>query len=156
MTEERTRRWRLLWRKAAEENLADGAGAGPGSGPGRILDRDDEAMDGALAALYDADGSGEGKQRAAGLGASAPSVARWLGDIRTYFPTGVVQVMQRDAIERLNLRQMLLEPEMLAAIEPDVHLVATLLALQHLLPDTTRATARLVVGRVVDALQDRL
>ena len=78
----------------------------------------------------------------AGSAASAPSVARWLGDIRRYFPTGVVQVMQRDAIERLDLQRLLLEPEMLEAIEPDIHLVSTLLALQHLLPDTTRATAR--------------
>ena len=83
-------------------------------------------------------------------------MARWLGDIRRYFPVGVVQVMQRDAIDRLNLHRLLLEPEMLAAIEPDIHLVSTLLALQHLLPDTTRATARLVVAKVVTQLEDRL
>ena len=64
--------------------------------------------------------------------------------------------MQRDAIERLDLQRLLLEPEMLEAIEPDVHLVATLLALQHLLPDTTRATARQVVGKVVAQIQQRL
>ena len=51
--------------------------------------------------------------RWAGLGASAPSVARWLGDVRTYFPTSVVRVMQQDAMDRLGLRQLLLEPEML-------------------------------------------
>ena len=51
----------------------------------------------------------------------------WLGDIRTYFPSTVVQVMQRDAIERLNLQQLLLEPELLDAVEPDVNLVATLI-----------------------------
>ena len=54
-------------------------------------------------------------RRPGGLGRSAPSVARWLGDIRRYFPTPVVQVLQRDAVERLDLRQLLLEPEMLAA-----------------------------------------
>jgi VWA domain containing CoxE-like protein len=64
--------------------------------------------------------------------------------------------MQRDAIERLNLHRLLLEPEMLAAVEPDIHLVATLLALQHLLPETTRATARIVVGKVVEQLEQRL
>jgi Mg-chelatase subunit ChlD len=83
-------------------------------------------------------------------------VARWLGDIRRYFPTQVVQVMQRDAIERLDLQRLLLEPEMLEAIEPDVHLVSTLLELRHLLPDTTRATARQVVARVVADLEERL
>ena len=52
--------------------------------------------------------------RAGGLGRCAPRVARWLGDIRRYFPSAVVQVMQRDAIDRLDLRQLLLEPELLA------------------------------------------
>ena len=67
----------------------------------------------------------------AGLGSSAPSVARWLGDIRRYFPTPVVQVLQRDAIDRLDLRQLLLEPEMLRAVEPDLHLVTLLVELNR-------------------------
>jgi len=83
-------------------------------------------------------------------------VARWLGDIRTYFPSTVVRVMQTDAIERLNLRRLLLEPEVLGAVEPDVHLVSTLLALNSVLPEETRQTARLVVRRVVDDLERRL
>jgi hypothetical protein len=83
-------------------------------------------------------------------------VARWLGDIRTYFPTSVVQLMQQDAISRLGLTRLLLEPEMLAAVEPDVHLVGTLLSLKHALPETTRETARLVVGRVVAELERRI
>ena len=63
-------------------------------------------------------GPTKGRRRSAGLGASAPSVARWLGDIRTYFPSTVVQVMQKDAIDRLGLAQLLLEPELLDAVEP--------------------------------------
>ena len=69
------------------------------------------------------------------MGRSAPNVARWLGDIRTYFPSSVVRVMQQDALERLDLRQMLLQPEMLDAVEPDVHLVADLLALKSVMPE---------------------
>ena len=148
---ERLRRWRLL--------LGAGTNEQP-DGTGVQLRGDDSRMDAALSALYDAPPPGarrgRGGSRAGGLAASAPSVARWLGDIRRYFPTGVVQVMQRDAIERLDIQRLLLEPEMLAAIEPDVHLVATLLALQHLLPDTTRATARQVVGKVVAQIQQKL
>ncbi|MEO5900593.1 MAG: VWA domain-containing protein, partial [Ilumatobacteraceae bacterium] len=82
--------------------------------------------------------------------------ARWLGDIRRYFPTPVVQVLQRDAIDRLGLQQLLLEPEMLQAIEPDLHLVSLLIELNRLLPDTTRATARAVVAKVVDEISRRL
>src|SRR5438876_12432217 len=109
-SDERLRRWRLI------------LGGDECDGIGCSLQGADLAMDSALGALYDSERSG-------GLGSSAPNVARWLGDIRTYFPASVVRVMQQDAFERLDLRQMLLEPEMLAAVEPDVHLVANLLAL---------------------------
>jgi Mg-chelatase subunit ChlD len=149
---ERLRRWRLLLGSAA-----DAAGA--------RLSPSDQAIDAALAALYDGDaggqpggrGSSAGQSgRSAGLGASAPKVARWLGDIRAYFPSTVVQVMQRDAIDRLNLRQLLLEPEMLESVEADVHLVGTLLSLNHLMPETTKATARKVVARVVAEIERRI
>lgn len=140
------RRWRLLLGPAAEEALAPG------------LTADQRGMDGALAALYDepaADGA-PGQRRSGGLGASAPRVARWLGDIRTYFPASVVQVMQRDAVERLNLVSMLLEPELLSAVQPDVHLVSTLIGLNQVMPETTRETARAVVAEVVGQIERRI
>jgi hypothetical protein len=141
---ERLRRWRLVL-----GGTEDGTGTG--------LSDEDARMDAALAAIYDTPPrTGARGRRSGGLGASSPAVARWLGDVRRYFPSSVVQVMQRDAIERLGLERLLLEPEMLAAVEPDVHLVATLLSLRHLLADTTRDTARLVVARVVADLEARL
>ncbi|MFH8745922.1 VWA domain-containing protein [Streptomyces rimosus] len=146
-TEERLRRWRLV---------LGGDGA---DGTGCELRGQDAAMDGALSALYGGrrpGGAGDGGARTAGLGASAPNVARWLGDIRTYFPTSVVQVMQRDAIERLGLSALLLEPEMLEAVEADVHLVGTLLSLNKVMPETTKETARAVVRKVVEQLEKRL
>ncbi|MDN5385534.1 MULTISPECIES: VWA domain-containing protein [Streptomyces] len=143
--QERLRRWRLV------------LGGGPADGTGCALSGRDAAMDGALAALYGTgDGPRTGRDRSAGLGASAPSVARWLGDIRTYFPSSVVQVMQRDAIDRLGLATLLLEPEMLDAVEADVHLVGTLLSLGEAMPETARETARAVVRKVVEDLERRL
>ncbi|MEV6163713.1 VWA domain-containing protein [Streptomyces sp. NPDC052052] len=144
--DERRRRWRLV------------LGGDSAEGTGSALTGRDAAMDDALTALY----GGGGKQgrggtnRSGGLGASAPSVARWLGDIRTYFPSSVVQVMQRDAIDRLGLSALLLEPEMLEAVEADVHLVGTLLSLNEAMPETTKETARAVVRTLVDALEQRL
>lgn len=146
--EERERRWRLVLGREA------------GSCLGERLPGDDGSMDMALAALYE---SGEdeadavrSRKRSAGLGKGAPNVARWLGDIRKYFPTDVVRVMQHDAMERLNLRQLLLEPEMLEAAEPDVQLVSTIMSLSGVIPAKTKETARIVVRKVVDELQRRL
>jgi Mg-chelatase subunit ChlD len=146
---ERLRRWRLV------------LGGGDADGTGAELQGDDVRIDAAMGAVYDHEtgptrARGRGAGRAGGLGKSAPRVARWLGDIRTYFPTPVVQVMQRDAIERLDLRQLLLEPELLESVEPDIHLVTLLVELNHLLPDETRATARQVVAEVLADLERRL
>ena len=51
---------------------------------------------------------------------------------------------------------MLLEPELLEAVEADVHLVANLLSLSRVMPEKTKDTARQVVRRVVEELQRRL
>lgn len=136
---ERLRRWRLV------------LGGDSADGTGVSLGAEDMAMDDALSQLYDADKSGR-----VGMGKSAPKVARWLGDIRKFFPTSVVQMLQKDAMERLDLRQMLKQPELLRAVQPDVHLVANLISLGSVLPPEARETARSVVRAVVEQLERKL
>lgn len=135
--QEALRRWRLI------------LGADQNDGTGHSLAGVDLQMDKTLSALYDADKTGS-------LGASSPNVNRWLGDIRQFFPSSVVQVMQRDAVDRLKLTQLLLEKEMLQNVEPDVHLVATLMTLSRVIPEKTKDTARQVVKKVVDELLRKL
>ena len=113
-----------------------------------------QVMDRALGALYNTGDDAE--DRRGGLGASAPSVTRWLGDIRNYFPNRVVRVMQTDAIERLGVRSLLTEPEVLETLEPDVHLVATLAQLSSVIPERSRATARAVVAKVARQVEERI
>ncbi len=134
---EHLERWRLILGKKADPE-ADIPLSDPATGMDNVLD-----------ALYDG-------QRQGGLGSSSPNINRWLGDIRKYFPAPVVQVMQRDALERLGLRQMLLEPELLASVEPDVQLVGALLSLNAVMPAKTRDTARQVVRRIVADLEKKL
>jgi Mg-chelatase subunit ChlD len=135
--EQHTRKWRLIL--GGKEN----------DGTNVTLNERDLQMDKTLEALYDSTRQGN-------LGPSSPNVARWLGDIRTFFPSSIVQVMQQDALNRLNLTQMLFEKEMLENVEPDVHLVATLMTLSKVIPDKTKSTARLVVRKVVDELIRKL
>lgn len=131
------RKWRLIL----------GSDANDGTGFG--LSGNDVLISNSLDALYDSDRKG-------GLGPSSPNVNRWLGDIRNFFPNTVVQVMQKDALSRLNLTQMLFEKEMLQDVEADVHLVATLMTLSRVIPDKTKDTARQVVRKVVDQLMEKL
>ena len=108
------------------------------------------AMDGVLSVLYDS------PEDRGGLADSSPQVYRWLGDIRKYFPTPVVQLMQRDALERLGLTRMLLEPELLDMVAPNVHLVEALISLSQALPDESRESARALVRRYAEELLPRL
>jgi hypothetical protein len=133
---ERLRRWTLA--------LGDESGE---------LSQEDRRLSAALSALYESSPLKKGR---GGLGSSAPRVSRWLGDIREFFPTPVVQVIQRDAFERLNLKSLMLEPEFLSTLEADVHLVADLISLRSAIPEKTKDTARMVVRKVVDELLARL
>ena len=137
MNETNLRKWRLI------------LGGDQNDGTGASLGAQDLKIDKTLEALYDSD-------RRGGLGGSSPNVSRWLGDIRSFFPNTVVQVMQKDALKRLDLTQMLTEKEMLENVEADVHLVATLMTLSRVIPEKTKDTARAVVRKVVDELMKKL
>jgi Mg-chelatase subunit ChlD len=133
---DRLRRWRLAIGEDSSE-----------------LSENDQRLSAALGALYEPGSQRKGK---GGLGGSAPRVSRWLGDIREFFPTPIVQVIQKDAFDRLNLKSLMLEPEFLSTLEADVHLVADLMALRSAIPEKTKETARMVVRKVVNELLARL
>lgn len=137
MEEEYLKRWRLI----LGGNEADGTGI--------TLTPEEQRIDQSLEAVYDSD-------RRGGLGSSAPKVSRWLGNIREFFPQTVVQVIQRDAIKRLNITSLLTEKEMLETVVPDVHLVATLMSLSRVIPEKNKEMARQVVLKVVDELLRKL
>jgi len=153
VNDERRRRWRLVL-GAAEGQAEQGEGAGGQGGggepaAGRTLSPQDAALDEALEALY-------GEARGGDLSQSMPDVARWLEDVRDYFPESVVQLLQRDALARLSTRQLVEHPDLLAAVEPDAALAAQLLALRKVMPERTLDTARQVVAQVVRDLVKRL
>lgn len=136
---DRLKKWRLILGEDPDEENND-------SYP---LDPVAASVDKALDALY-------GESAKAGLGSSAPKVSRWLGDIRKYFNKETVQIMQKDAFERLGIERMLLEPELLQSVEADINLVSTLISLNKVIPVKTRETARMVVKKVLDRLIEKM
>jgi uncharacterized protein with von Willebrand factor type A (vWA) domain len=106
-------------------------------------------MDKALSFVYD-------EQRSAGLGRSAPYVPKWLAALREFFKDDVVALVQKDAIERKGLTQLLFEPETLPYLDKNVDLVSTLIAARGLIPDKAKEIARQIVREVVDELRKKL
>ncbi|MDR0961886.1 MAG: VWA domain-containing protein [Mediterranea sp.] len=143
-------RWRLIVGQAGVDNRAGDV----------ELTSQQSIMDAALAAIYDDTTSTDGKQGGAskqgGLGNSSPRLAKWLVDVRTFFPPDVVSVIQNDAIERKGFTKLLLEPETLKNITPDIHMVGTLLALKGQIPEKSKFLARQMIRTVVDDIIKRL
>lgn len=142
-------RWRLI------------LGGEESDGTGCKLSEELAQIDMALTVLYDFDRRKSFKygveKDKGGQEGSNPGVARWLGDIRKYFPISVVNVMQNDALKHPELKKKLIfEPEILEKTVADVHLVATLMELGKLIPSKTKDTARRVVQNVVDDLMRKL
>jgi hypothetical protein len=150
MATDRFARWRLVLGRQAEEGLSRLAGRAS------ALEGDDAGMDEALEQIYGAATGPASKERGSGLGKSAPRLTKWLGDIRGYFSKDVVAIIQKDAIDKKGLKQLLFEPETLGQVTPDVELVGTLLSLQKHIPDRAKEAARAMVRTVVEEIVKRL
>lgn len=144
-------RWRLALGPGAEKTgacpslgqLAGGAGTAGVDGEGELDELDD-----ALSFVY-GDKSGS-------LAGSRPYIPKWLGALRTFFRDDVIALVQKDAIEKKGLTQLLFEPETLPFLEKNVELVTTLVSARGLIPDQAKDVARQIVREVVDDLRKKL
>ena len=158
--EKKLKKWRLVLGEECDGQLSS-MGAEPGAS---LLSEEEMIMDGALAAIYDettgaagqSQSAGKGGSRGAGGGKSAPNLAKWLTDVRNFFPEDVVSVIQSDAITRKGYKQLLLEPETLSSIKPDISMVSTLMALNRQIPEKAKDSARELIKAVVDELMKKM
>lgn len=147
-TVERAKRWRLVLGSESQEEM------------GRMgcpsLSEDELLMDQALAAIYGGPDESFGGGTGAGHGPSAPRISSWLGDLRKLFDSETVAVVQNDAIERKGLKQLLMEPELLAGLEPDLNMASTLLMLKDQIPKKSKEAARAYIRRIVEEIEQLL
>lgn len=138
-------RWRLILGAETEESFSGMGGGG--------LSLEELLMDSALGAIYGGPGEGFGEPgRGAGKGPSSPLLSKWLGDLRSLFDPEIVAVVQNDAIERKGLKQLLLEPELLDTLEPDLNLASTLLMLKDQIPKKSKESARAFIRKIVEEI----
>ena len=141
--QEQLTRWRLILGSETQQSF-EGMGGVP-------LAREELLMDSALEAIYGGPGEfGAGSPgRGAGKGPSSPVISKWLGDLRALFDPETVAVVQNDAIQRKGLTQLLLEPELLEGLEPDLNMASTLLMLKDQIPQKSKESARNFIRRIV-------
>ncbi len=149
--EEQMVRWRLILGSETEKSFSE-------MYDGISLTEEQMLMDNALASIYGTDKESFANKgnRGAGKGPSSPVLAKWLGDVRTLFDKEMVTVIQNDAIERKGLKQLLLEPELLDTIEPDINMASTLLMLKDQIPKKSKESARNFIKKIVEEINKRM
>ncbi len=147
--EEQIARWRLILGSEIQTAF-DGMG-------GVSMTQEQYLMDQALSAIYGGPGESFGAGGSgAGRGPSSPHISKWLGDLRSLFDSEIVAVVQNDAIERKGLKQLLMEPELLESLEPDLNLASTLLMLKDQIPKKSKESARKFIRKIVEEINRML
>jgi len=147
MDHQTIRRWRLLLGKEAENDRHTLSNNEPLNTFG--LSTEELIRDDLLEHLYE-------PVHSANLSQSAPYLAHWISQIQEYFALSSVHIMQNDAIERLGLKLMLLEPEAATHIVPDLNLLSSLLLLRQQLEPRHLPAARRIIKNVAEAIMSHL
>nr|WP_239537891.1 VWA domain-containing protein [Dyella mobilis] len=141
-------RWRLILGRYAGQRL-------PELGAGSIAGR----MDAALDYLYGREYAGRGTREEAGPGsleASQPTLVHWLSEVRELFPKQTVEVIEKHALERYGLTELVTDPQTLERLEPSQELLKTLMSLRGHLKGDVLDVARRIIRRVVEEIRAKL
>lgn len=142
-------RWRLILGSYAKNQLSFGAGASLENGIS-CMDLE-EALD----FLYNRE-QGEDVRREGSLDASRLTAATWITRIRKLFPKETVEILERHALERYNMTELLTDKEVLEKLEPNQELLKTILQLKHLMKGEVLDTARRIVRQVAEEIAKKL
>jgi Mg-chelatase subunit ChlD len=145
-------RWRLVLGKYADNRMQTSLGA-------QGLTGNHGRMDKALDYLYGREYQGRGMRKEAGAGSMDPSqltLVKWLGEVRELFPRDTVEVIEKHALERYGLTELITDPQTLERLEPNQQLLRTLLTLRGHLKGEVLHLARRIVRQVVDEIRCKL
>lgn len=142
-------RWRLVLGESAEDSL------------GCRLDGQNAEADRALGFLYDREYTPgrnvrRGSDRSGSLDASALTVPEWINQVHELFPKKTVERLEKDALERYQLQEMVTNPEVLQRAEPSQTLLKAILHTKHLMNANVLDMARVLVRRTIEQLMEKL
>lgn len=147
---ERIKRWRLILGAESEHGFSQMDESGMPQ-----LSDEELLMDQALAAIYNRTtegGFGKALGSGGGRGPSHPLLMKWLGDVRSLFQQDIVKIIQTDAVERCGFKQLLLEPELLEQMEPNIGMASAILMLKDQIPKHSKDSAREFIRRIVEEI----
>lgn len=157
---DRALRWRLLLGRYASEHLPRGAAdASPDGGkPAGFADavQDAEELEKTLDFVYDREFARRAHRDAGRGTGDGLTIPAWLGGVRELFPREAAEVLERDALYRYGLTELVTDPEILGRAEPTTALLKAIVQFKHLMSPEVIAVARARVKEIVATMQATL
>ena len=145
-------RWRLVLGRFADNQIP--LGGGQGSAAQMRMDRALEYLYGREYAKRGIRANGGGRQ-----GSSDPSqlyVPDWLREVRELFPRDTAEIVEKHALERYGMTELVTDPEVLKKLEPNYELLKNVLTFKGMMKGEVLEVARSIIRRVVEDLRQRL
>ncbi|MDE7297925.1 MAG: VWA domain-containing protein, partial [Lachnospiraceae bacterium] len=96
------------------------------------------------------------QERVGGSGDSQLTVPTWLQQIKKLFPKHTVEIMERHALDRYGMTELLTDPDVMRKLEPNQELLKTILTMKHLMSGEVLALAKEIVRKVANELMKKL
>lgn len=141
-------RWRLVLGKYAGDQISFS------SGGIHYADMED-VLDYLYAREYGEDREVRGDRKGGSEG-SQLTVPYWLRQIKRLFPKRTVEVLERHALEKYGMTELLTDPEVLRKLEPNKELLKTILELKHMMKGEVLVLARDIVRKVAEEITKKL
>jgi hypothetical protein len=137
-------RWRLILGPDADECLR------------ASLSQQDADCDRALGFLYDREYGDDRNTRGGDLSTSSLTVPDWINQVHTLFPKKTIERLERDALERYKIDEIVTNPAVLSRASPSESLLKAVLRTKHLMNQEVLRMARQLVRKVVQEIIEKL
>jgi predicted metal-dependent peptidase len=143
--------------KYSENSLCCSGKGGTGcQGAGNMLGDKEREMDEILDYLYSREYTESRGIRDGDLGPSQLTVPGWISKVKTLFPKETVEVLEKDALDRYGIKEIITDKDVLEKMEPNMNLLRSIMNFKHMMPGEVLVTAREIIRKVVEELSEKL
>jgi Mg-chelatase subunit ChlD len=146
--DKRRLRWRLLLGESTEDLLGG-------------LSAEWQDRETAISYLYDRENADRNirkdqQDRSGSLDPSELTVPDWINAVHELFPQKTIERLEKDALERYHLEEMVTNPDLLARVKPSPTLLKAVLRTKHLMNQAVLEMAKELVRKVVEQLMEKI
>ncbi|MFE1996957.1 vWA domain-containing protein [Leptospira kirschneri] len=138
-------RWKLILGNGSEQSFGN-----------ETFSEEQQRMNVAMEYLYGREYKEDRNVQTGGLNESNLTVPLWINEIHELFPKRTIERIEKDALERYQVMEMVTNPELLKRASPNTTLLKAVLHTQHLMNPQVLSLARELVRKVIDELMKKL